>query len=243
MDTKRNRIIPIIMFLIIILLIILFVIKNTNNDDENKYLNNGIYLKETEKYINDELYSTTTTEVLLDDGNLTYTISIEYADPTRDSIESKENYTYEEKNNVIKTNKYTFYIKDNNLCINEKDCKEYLTKKQKTTYKENVYIDIDEYLIHIKNISPTKEKRIYYITNKITKESKLNYLIYDYDIKLYKLNVNEISRKNRKILEDKYNITKYPTLIILDENIIYYNNETDIYEIPKILEGNGFKSR
>jgi len=242
MDTKRNKIIPIIMFLIIILLIILFIIKHTNNED-NKYINNGLYLKEIEKYINSELYSTTTIEVLLDDGNLTYTVSIDYADPTRNSIDYQENYTYEEKDDVIKTNKYTFYIKDNNLCIDEKNCKEYLTKKQKTTYKEALNINVDEYLINIKNITPTKNKEIYYITNRLTKETKLNYLIYDYDIKLNRLNVNEITRKNRKKLEEKYNITDYPTLIILDENKIYFNSSVDISEIPKILESNGFKSR
>ena len=242
MDTKRNRMIPIIMFLIIILLIILIIIKHTNNED-NKYPNNGIYLKEIEKYVNNELYSTTSIEVLLDDGNLTYTISIDYADPTKDSIDYEEKYTYEEKNNVIKTTNYTFYIKDNCLCIDDKNCKEYLTKKQKTIYKEVLNIDIDDYIINTKNISPTEEKRIYYITNKLTNEKKLNYLIYDYDIKIYKLNVNEITRKNKKKLEEKYNITQYPTLIILDKNKIYYNSETDISKIPEILDNNGFKSR
>ena len=160
------------MFLIIIILVLLFIMKYTNNDD-NIFINNGIYIKEIEKYVNDNLYSTTSIEVLLDNGTLTYTTSIDYADPTRDSKEYQETFTYEGSDNIIKTDNYTFYIKDEQLCINKKDCEQYLTKKQKSTYKETVTINFEDYLIDVKNISPTESKKIYYITNKPIKETKL----------------------------------------------------------------------
>ena len=75
------------------------------------------------------------------------------------------------------------------------------------------------------------------------KETKLNYLVIDYDIKIYVLNTNRVLGKKLTKLKENYNINAYPTLIILDNDKIYYNNVIDISDIPKILDEQGFKSR
>ncbi len=243
MDSKKNKIIPILMFLIIILLIILIIIKYTNNDD-NKYQNNGVYIKEVERYINDNLYSTTTIKILLDNGNMTYTKTIDYTDPVREGTEYTYSDTYKENNNIINTRDNTFYVNENNLCIDIKDCQDYLSKKQKVTYKEYINdFNLEDYIFYRKSINPTEEKEIYYISDKYIKEKTVEYIVYDYDLKINVININTIPKKNRKEIIEKYDLTNYPTLIILDKNKIYFNEEINESNIPKILESNGFKSR
>ena len=243
MDSKKNKIIPILMFLIIILLIILIIIKYTNNDD-NKYQNNGVYIKEVERYINDNLYSTTTIKILLDNGNMTYTKTIDYTDPVREGTEYTYSDTYKENNNIINTRDNTFYVNENNLCIDNSNCEDYLSKKQKVTYKEYINdFNLEDYIFYQKSINPQEEKQIYYISDKYVKEKTVEYIVYDYDLKINVININAITKKNRKELIEKYNLTNYPTLIILDKNKIYFNEEINESNIPKILENNGFKSR
>ena len=243
MDSKKNKIIPILMFLIIILLIILIIIKYTNNDD-NKYQNNGVYIKEVERYINDNLYSITTIKILLDNGNMTYTKTIDYTDPVREGTEYTYSDTYKENNNIINTRDNTFYVNENNLCIDIKDCQDYLSKKQKVTYKEYINdFNLEDYIFYQKNINPQEEKQIYYISDKYIKEKTVEYIVYDYDLKINVININTIPKKNRKEIIEKYDLTNYPTLIILDKNKIYFNEEINESNIPKILESNGFKSR
>ena len=239
----KNKIIPIIMFIIIILLTILFILNINNKDEEEIYKYNGTYSEIIENYLNNDLYSTTSTTIRLDNGIYYYTKTIDYKDDTE--YYYQESNSYKEEDNQIISSKYTFYIKDNSLCINKEHCNRYLSKEEETNYKNiKTNFNINSYLTNIKKISKTNNKQIYLIVDDPNYQTITNHLIYNYDIYINILNINNISRESKSNIVNEYQISSYPTILILDKNKVYVNNNNWTEEnISILLEEQGFKSR
>ena len=243
MSSRRNRAIPIIMITIIILLIILFIL-NLINKEEDLYKYNGTYSLEIENYLNDELYNITHIIVKLDNGTYTYTKTIEYQDNTEYNY--KESSSYKEESNKAISTTYTFYIDNNNLCLNEEGCNKYLSKEEEIVYKNVVNdLDLDSYINTVKKITTTNDKQIYLVVdNNANYLTIIRHLIYNYDISINIINIDNITKDIKSNYVNVYQLYKYPTILILDKDKVYENtNEFTEENISIILEKQGFKSR
>ena len=231
------------MFIIIILLTILLILNINNKDEEEIYKYNGTYSETIENYINNELYSTTSIMIRLDNGIYYYTKTIDYQDKTE--YYYQESNSYREENNQIISSKYTFYLEDNSLCINKEHCNRYLSKEEETYYKNiKTNLNINSNLTNVKKISKTNNKQIYLIVDNNDYQTITNHLIFNYDISINILNINNISRESKSNIVNEYQISSYPTILILDKNKVYVNNNNWKEEnISILLEEQGFKSR
>ena len=239
----KNKIIPVIMFIIIILLTILLILNINNKDEEEIYKYNGTYSETIENYINNELYSTTSIMIRLDNGIYYYTKTIDYQDNTE--YYYQESNSYREEDNQIISSKYTFYLEDNSLCINKEHCNRYLSKEEETYYKNiKTNLNINSNLTNVKKISKTNNKQIYLIVDNNDYQTITNHLIFNYDISINILNINNISRESKSNIVNEYQISSYPTILIVDKNKVYVNNNNWKEEnISILLEEQGFKSR
>ena len=239
----KNKIIPVIMFIIIILLIILFILNINNKDEEEIYKYNGTYSETIENYLNNELYSTTSIMIRLDNGIYFYTKTIDYKDGTE--YYYQESNSYKEEDNKITSSKYTFYLDGNSLCIDKEHCNRYLSKEEETNYKNiKTNFNINSYINNIKKLSKTNNKQIYIIVDDNNYQTITNHLIFNYDISLNILNINNISKDLKSNIVNEYQISSYPTILILDKEKVYVNNNNWNEEnISIILEEQGFKSR
>lgn len=206
----KKSIIALIILTICSLTLYIMVINQTK-PIEFKY--NNTYTKITSNYIDNKLYSTRTETITLINGIMNYESTITYEDKDTKPITIEYIKKYEEKENRLITKNKTYYLNSKKLCLESIDCKEpYLVEK---TNNDNYITNLNTFNT-IKNISPSKEGVELYVIvdkNKLTKKDKniLNNITNDFNIKV---NIIELTKKNKKELTDKYKLNSSKTFAL-----------------------------
>ena len=241
-----KKIIISLMLLITILLTIcikLFSIKDET--DINK-----VYYKETINYLDDNYYSTSKEEITITDDRLLYKKNITY-NSNKEDIVLQRSYSYESKDNQIITNKQTYYLIDDKICLDKK-CNNYLSTNNYTTNNYINNLKQEDYLKEVKDINSINKNNKTFIV--ITKTGcshctniikNIKEIINEYDITFYLININKANEESKKYITETLEVDATPTILIFDNNKLINKKvgELTYSEISNLLFSEEIKSR
>lgn len=209
-DGMKKSIVIIIVLTLCSLTLFILVSSKTKTIDF-KY--NNTYTKITSNYIDNNLYSTREETITLINGIINYKSIITYEDKNIKPITIEYINKYEEKEDHLVTKNKTYYLNSKKLCLESIDCPSpYLIDAS----NNNNHITKQSTYNTVKTISPSREGvELYVIVDKntLTKKDKtiLKNITNDFDIKI---NIIELTKKNKKELTDKYKLNSSKTFAL-----------------------------
>ena len=197
-----------IMTLVVFLLLTTIVLNLSHPDAEEK--NEEHYSKETITIINGEEYSKTFEEFIIVEEDVTYKKRITYTNNNEINYEETSTIDFDK---FIMNNK-TYYIIDKKVC-EEKSCNSFYAPYNETeTHK--IELNLKDVLISTNSIKKhwNNEITIFYIHD--TNYKDLSNIVKDYDINIYTLYKNTLSKR-------------------LKEELIEYDNTILIYQKEELI--------
>lgn len=206
---KKSIVILIVLTLCSLTLFIL--VSNKTKPIDFKY--NNTYTKVTSNYIDNKLYSIRKETITLINGVMSYEATITYEDKNIKPITIEYINKYEEKDGHLTTKNKTYYLNSKKLCLESIDCPSpYLVEQNNNRNNIN---KLNSYNV-VKSINPSKEEvELYVLVDKktLTKKDKaiLKNITNDFNIKV---NIIELTKKNKQELTDKYKLNASKTFAL-----------------------------